>query len=107
MSKDTGMEKWAFVEIDSPFISELGEELDKYNYGDYPYLAMDVWKDKEHGVLWDLRFDENEPADYVPSDALTLHRVPDCQDYYSPRDQLLCYFVTAVANYTKMEEANE
>lgn len=100
-------QQWAFIETDSVLISELGEELDKYNFEDYPHLAMDIWEHSEHGLLWDLRFEDDEPAEYVPEDSMILHRVADCQRYYSPRDQLLCYFVIAMEQYAKRKETEK
>ena len=95
----------AFVQIDEIFISELGEALDQYNFEDYPHLVMDVWEDIEHGTLWEIRLDDQELQYDVKEDDITrFHRFSDCQEYYSPRDEVLCYFVLAMSDYAKRKE---
>ena len=97
--------KMTFVQIDENFVSELGEALDQYNFEDYPHLVMDVWEDVEHGTLWEIRLDDQElPYDIQEEDITRFHRFPDCQEYYSPRDEVLCYFVLSMADYAKRKE---
>ena len=99
--KDNAYEM-AFVQIDENFVSELGEALDQYNFEDYPHLVMDVWEDAEHGTLWEIRLDDQElPYDVPENDITRFHRFSNCQEYYSPRDEVLCYFVLSMSDYTK------
>lgn len=105
-SKDQG-EKWCFVGIDELFVSELGETLDQYNTEDLPHLVMDVWEDVEYGTVWEVRLASEELQYDVPEDEITIfHRFSNCQDYYNPRDEVLCYFVLAMHDYAKRKETN-
>lgn len=49
----------------------------------------------------------DEPFAYdVPEDDITrFHRFADCQHYYSPRDEVLCYFVLSMRDYATRKEA--
>ena len=90
----------AFVEMDDVFVAELGEALDQYNFEDYPHLIMDVWEDDEFGTLWEIRLDDEEKTYDVPEEDITrFHRFHDCLGFYSPRDEVLCYFVLSMQQY--------
>lgn len=89
-----------FVQMDEAFVAELGEALDQYNFEDYPHLVMDVWEDPEHGTLWEIGLDDEPFAYDVPEEDITrFHRFADCQHYYNPRDEILCYFVLCMRDY--------
>lgn len=104
--KDEKYEQWCFVPMDEQFVAELGETLDQYNFEDYPHLVMDVWEDSEHGTVWEIRLDDEPFAYDVPEDDIVrFHRFADCQHYYNPRDEVLCYFVLCMQDYAKRKEA--
>ena len=97
--------KMTFVQIDENFVSELGEALDQYGFEDYPHLVMDVWEDAEHGTLWEIRLDDQELPYDIPEDDITrFHRFSNCQEYYNPRDEVLCYFVLSMSDYAKRKD---
>lgn len=105
MAKENKPYRMFMVDIDEQFVSELGEELDKYNWEDYPYLVMDVWEDPEVGTVWELRHHDTPPADYVPVEEETVfHRFADCQKFYSPRDEVLAYFTLSMMHYAENKE---
>lgn len=100
-----GVYEMTFVQIDENFVSELGEALDQYNFEDYPHLVMDVWEDTEYGTLWEIRLDDQKLPYDIPEDDITrFHRFSNCQEYYSPRDEVLCYFVLSMSDYAKRKE---
>lgn len=106
--KDEKYEQWCFVHIDEQFVAELGEALDQYDFEDYPHLVMDVWDDSEHGTVWEIRLDDEPFAYGVPEDDITrFHRFVDCQSFYSPRDEVLCYFVLCMRDYATRKEVEK
>lgn len=105
MAKESDYYHMVMVQMDEQFVSELGEELDKYDSGDYPYLVMDVWEDQEIGTVWEIRHHDTPPADYVPVDDTTVfHRFADCQDFYNARDEVLTYFTLSMMHYANNKE---
>ena len=99
-------EQWCFIDMDGAFIAELGETLDKYNFEDYPHLTMDVWEDAEHDIWWDIGLDGQKPSHGIPEEEITrFHRFADCKKFYSPRDEVLCYFVLSMKDYVRRKEA--
>lgn len=103
--KDGNCYNMYMVKMDEQFVAELGEELDRYNWEDYPYLVMDVWEDPEVGTVWELRHHDVPPADYVPAEEETVfHRFADCQNFYNARDEVLAYFVLSMMGYASNKE---
>lgn len=99
-------EQWHFVDVDENFVAELGETLDQYNLEDYSHLVMDVWEDAEYGTLWEIRPDDQKLSYDIPEEEITrFHRFADCQEHYSPRDEVLCYFVLSMNDYARGKEA--
>lgn len=106
--KDEKYEQWCFVSMDEQFVAELGEALDQYNFEDYPHLVMDVWEDSEYGTVWETRLDDEPFAYNVPEEEITrFHRFADCQSFYNPRDEVLCYFVLCMRDYAAKKEAEK
>ena len=96
------------VQIDEQFIADLGEELDKHNWEDYPHLVMDVWEDPELGTLWDLRHYDTPPADYVPlEETTTFNEFWDCHNFYNARDEVLAYFVLSMYHYANSKDKKD